>query len=115
MSRSYKKHPISKDGNRKKRWAKTAANRKVRRYLGRSIAHRLPHRAYKKLFESYEIADYVSLYTREEAIAEYEEYQKIAEQIPDGTLTSSYAHYVIKKYPTLQSWLLEWYKSMLRK
>lgn len=115
MSRSYKKHPICKDGNRSKKWARTTANRRVRRYLNSSTAHRLQHRAYKKVFCSWEIADYTCLYTKEEAIARYEEHQKIAAKIPDGALTSSYSHYIVKKYPTLQSWLIEWYKMMVRK
>lgn len=57
MSRSFKKTPIVKDGHSGKP-GKRLANRKVRRFKGR-----IPNgRWYRKLYESWDIHDYVSWY-----------------------------------------------------
>lgn len=54
MSRSYKK-AILKDGEGGKKWAKRQASKAVRRYKGE-----IPNGgAYKKLYESYDIDDYI--------------------------------------------------------
>lgn len=69
MSRSYKKHPVCK-GNVK--GMKEMANRSVRRKN-----MEIPSgNAYKKYFDSWDIADYVSVFSFEEYKKRYEEFQK---------------------------------------
>lgn len=67
MSRSYKKNPIYTDGRTptpKKN--KRIANKRVRKSLN------LPNgNAYKKVFETYDIHDYISRWTWENAKFEY--------------------------------------------
>jgi len=67
MSRSYKKNPIIKDG-RSGRTGKKFANKKVRRYKG-EIQDR---KAYKKLYESWDIHDYISMETYYEHKVKFE-------------------------------------------
>lgn len=58
MARSYKKTCIVKDGGpTRRKFAKRQANKKVRRYKG-YISH---GNSYKKIFNSWEIYDYISL------------------------------------------------------
>lgn len=57
MSRSYKKTPVCKDG-RSGKFGKKVANRKVRYYKG-DIAD---GKSYRKIYESWEIHDYISHY-----------------------------------------------------
>lgn len=61
MSRSYKKNPIVKDG-RSGKVGKRFANKKVRRYKG-EIAN---GKAYKRLYESWDIHDYAFRETYQE-------------------------------------------------
>ena len=81
MSRSYKKAPVSTDGRRKTtKYFKNVANRKVRRaeglYQGKS---------YRKLYNSWNIHDYISYWTIQDAIKYFErtgnfrEYQTLDE------------------------------------
>ena len=54
MSRSYKHHPFCTDRHHGAKWWKNQANRRVRHYKGE-----LPNgKAYKKVYESWEIRDY---------------------------------------------------------
>lgn len=67
MSRSYKKNPIVKDG-RSGKVGKRFANKKVRRYKGE-----LPDgKAYRKLYESWDIHDWVFRETLQEHRDRYE-------------------------------------------
>ena len=68
MSRSYKKHPFCTDGHRKStQKSKKNANKTVRHYK-----KGLPNgTAYKKLFCSYDIHDYISRWSWEEARLSY--------------------------------------------
>lgn len=69
MSRSYKKHPWCTDGRDGRVIPKRFANKAVRRYK-----HKLANgKAYKKLFCSWEIHDYISRWPWQEAKKEYEE------------------------------------------
>lgn len=71
MSRSYKKHPFCKDWNRRKRVGKKLANRKVRAQLKRGIE--IPNgKAYRKVYETWDIVDYHWYETKAEAIKNFE-------------------------------------------
>ena len=85
MSRSYKKNPYCTDGHRHStKETKQIANRCVRRrnkritlgYLTRESRYRdiltLDGMSYKKFFCSYDIHDYISRWTKAEAICEWE-------------------------------------------
>jgi len=85
MSRSYKKNPYCTDGHRRTtKETKQIANRCVRRrnkritlgYLTRDFRYRdiltLDGMSYKKFFCSYDIHDYISRWTKAEAIHEWE-------------------------------------------
>lgn len=99
MSRSYKKNPITKDNGKSKKTAKTFAVRKTRRKLKDLDYDIADGKAYRKEFESWAIADYVTRWTKEKAIQEYETNQYIDK----------------KRFPTLQSWINYWEKCMHRK
>ena len=59
MSRSRKKTPYS--GDRKSKFMKTYANRKLRR---KSLEHNFQNKSYKKDFQSYNICDYYHIETK---------------------------------------------------
>lgn len=68
MSRSYKKNPISKCDPKNGTPGKKFANRKVRR-----CKDAIPNgKAYRKIYNSWEIHDYVCRYTYEEYNCHYE-------------------------------------------
>ena len=67
MSRSYKKNPILTDGRNGQVWAKRLANKKVRKYK-KQLAN---GKSYRKLFESWDIHDWVSRYTVRDAEERY--------------------------------------------
>lgn len=102
MSRSYRKHPIKKDNGHSKKEMRTLANRTVRRRLNNPDYTIANGKAYRKEFESWNIADYITRWTKEEAIAEYEE---------------SCAEYpwFKEEWPTLESFINFWEKCMHRK
>ena len=106
MSRSYKKNPIGKDNGNKKSM-KRIANHIVRRRLKKDddMPARPQHR---KMTEGWEITDYKSRMTREEAIRWYKE--QFEWQKNRGTLP-----YFLKRYPTLEAWLKYWDKCYRRK
>ena len=62
MSRSYKKHPICTDQWTGKKLGKKWANRRVRK-----DTEVYNNKQYRKLYDSYLIADYCSYWTEEEA------------------------------------------------
>lgn len=106
MSRSYKKNPCAKDSGDKKAM-KQIANRTVRRRIKKDedMPSRLQH---KKITESWDITDYKTRMTREEAIQWYNE--QLEWQKNKGSLT-----YFLKRYPTLEVWLKYWNKCYRRK
>lgn len=100
MSRSRKKVPISKD-HRSGKWGKKQANRAVRRDKNRS----LKGKEYRKIYDSWDIHDYISFYPKEEAIKDwYAEEQEPA--------WNRWRH---KKYKILERWLIAWEKMMYNK
>ena len=71
MSRSYKKHPFCKDWNSRKRVGKQLANQKVRAQLKRGIE--IPSgKAYRKVFETWDIYDYHWYKPKSEVIKNFE-------------------------------------------
>lgn len=106
MSRSYKKNPVGKDSGDKKSM-KQIANRRVRRRLknDEDMPARLQH---KKMTESWDITDYKSRMTREEAVQWYNE--QLEWQKNKDSLT-----YFLRRYPTLEAWLKYWEKCYRRK
>lgn len=80
MSRSYKKTPIVKDGHSGK-FGKKVANRKVRHYKG-TIAS---GKSYRKIYESWDIHDFVNRYSLLELRkdAEAEEKAIINDAVPE--------------------------------
>lgn len=94
MSRSYKKTPVVKDGRSGKE-GKKFANRKVRR-----CKHDLANgKAYRKVFESWDIHDMVNYYSYQSFKKDKEAHQK---EVKNG----------VRKYPFYtneKSWL-KYYK-----
>lgn len=79
MSRSYRHTPILKDGGTKgKKWRKRQASRKVRHERD-PIAN---GKAYCKLYDSWNIADYISYWPKEKAIQSYNKYDWWKEEYP---------------------------------
>lgn len=94
MSRSYKKHPIVKDPAGK--YMKRFANKKVRRTKD------IPNgKAYRKVFETWDISDFRWIWSREKAIYDY--------------LTAEPDSWIRKKYETLEEYLKYWEKCVKRK
>ncbi len=94
MSRSYKKHPRVKDSASKN--MKRFANKKVRR------TKEVPSgKAYKKLFESWDISDWNWRWTRQEAIHDWE--------------TADENSYIRTQFETLEKYLIYWEKCVKRK
>lgn len=98
MSRSYKKTPIAKDSIKSSANNKRIANR-VYRHNNKMELHQ--RKAYRKHYETWEIHDYVSLYTKEQAIKDYYDRE--------------YRYSKRLGYPTLESWLNYWEKCYRRK
>lgn len=94
MSRSYKKHPRVKD----------PANKFMKRYANKKVRHTLdiPNgKAYKKVFESYDISDWCWIWTKEEAIQNWENAK------PNS--------WIREHYETLEKYLIYWEKCVKRK
>lgn len=72
MSRSYKKTPIIKDNGKSNKKDKRLANKKVRRYLD-DDEHIIRHKSYRKVYNSWDIADYICRWTEEEARKWYQQ------------------------------------------
>ena len=67
MSRSYKKNPIYTDRNDGAKYWKRQANRRVRHYKGE-----LQYNKYKRIYNSWEIHDWVSRWSSDEALKSYQ-------------------------------------------
>lgn len=102
MSKSYRKNPIVKDNGKSKKEMKSLANRKVRRKLNDPDFNIADGKAYKKEFESWDIADFISRWTKEDAIKEYES-------------KSKKYRWFKEEWPTLDDYLNYWEKTMHRK
>ena len=66
MSRSYKKNPIYTDRTRGAKWQKRQANKVVRK--DRRIFN---HKSYKKLYQTYNIHDWISRWSAAEVRMDY--------------------------------------------
>lgn len=102
MSRSYKKTPIVKD-NIGGKTGKRFANKKVRRLKNELFKRK----EYKKAYESWDINDYISYYTLEEAIKDW--YKEEKENFPREL---AWRH---NEFKTLEKWIQHWKKMMLGK
>ncbi len=94
MSRSYKKHNRVKD----------PANKGMKRYANKKVRHtkNVPNgKAYKKLFESWDISDWNWIWTKEQAIEDYN-------SAPEDS-------WIKKHYETLEKYLMYWEKCTKRK
>ena len=97
MSRSYKKYPCSKDGGPTRvKFTKREANKKVRR------TDNIPSgKSYRRVFEPYDIHDYINYWPWAEAKEWYEAHK-------DDT-------YWLRRYPTLKSFYRHWKTSVIMK
>lgn len=97
MSRSYKKHPYTKDGGPTRvKFAKREANKKVRR------TDDVPNgKSYRRVFEPWDIHDYISYWPWYEAKAWYE--------------VNKDDVYWLRRYPTLKSFYRHWKTSTIMK
>lgn len=94
MSRSFKKS----------NWVKDSNNKNMKRFANKKVRHSkdIPSgKAYKKYFCSYEISDYKWIWTRQEAIQEY-----------NKGLRSKYLR---DRFATLEEYLKYWEKCVKRK
>ena len=97
MSRSFKKHPYVKDGGPEgRKFAKKLANKKVRRSANIGNG-----KAYRRVFEPYDIHDWTSYWPWPEA---KDWYEKNKEDI-----------YWLRKFPTLKSFYRHWKTSTIGK
>ena len=95
MSRSYKKFPIVKDKSCSKH-GKRFANKKVRH------TQDIPNgKAYKKVYETWNICDYCWIWTRKDAIEHWYKSDK-----------DSWTH---RNFETLEEYLIYWEKCVKRK
>jgi hypothetical protein len=102
MGKSLKKTPISKDNGDSHKENKKIANRRVRSKL-RNLEYEIKNgKSYRKEYPSYDIADHIFYWSKEEAIKEYRN--------PDHSWI-----YWDKEFPTLEDWLNYWEKSTIRK
>ena len=96
MSRSYKKNPFTTD-QRNKRIGKRFANKRVRKSAFED-ALQGKSADYKKLYEQYDICDYRWRWSKEDAIKDYYENERLQQL-----------------YPTLELFLEYWAKCSKRK
>lgn len=102
MSRSYKKSPVVKDHTK---GAKKIANRRVRAKLKQNPDAIGQNGSYKKVYEQWNIHDWQSMQTEQEAITKY--YSFLNSEQP-------WKKEYVKEY-TLETWLQEWKKYYKRK
>lgn len=105
MSRSYKRSSVSTDGSpHTTKEMKRIANSKVRNSKGTYNGS-----SYKKLFCSYDIHDYISRWSKEDAIQKWFEEEA---DILNGIISFKYSYH--NKYKTLKNFLnrrwAKWYK-----
>ena len=94
MSRSYKKHPFCKDGNRSSKEDKRIANGIVRaknkRIVNGAEREYIPIRsrgAYRKVYCSYDINDYITRETEEENRRWWDEHSVLYDPSFGGRVT----------------------------
>ena len=98
MSRSYKKSPVFTDGS-------AGSTKESKRFANKKVRHTdfdyLPKkgRSYKKCYESWDIHDFVSYYTKEECIKDWEGENKQIENC-----ASDYRFFAETKEETIKNW-----------
>ena len=75
MSRSYKKNPIYTDRPDGAKYWKRLANKKVRK----ENIHFLKGKKYKRLFNSWEIHDYIFYWDKKQALKDFKRYRYLKE------------------------------------
>lgn len=105
LSRSYKRSSVSTDGSpHTTKEMKRYANSKVRKTNGVFNGN-----SYKKLFCSYDIHDYISRWSKQDAIQKWFEEEA---DILNGIISFKYSYH--DKYKTLKNYLnrgwAKWYK-----
>ena len=94
MSRSYKKHPRVKD----------PAGKYMKRFANKRVRHTkdIPNgKAYKKVFESWEISDWNWIWTKEDAIKKWN--------------SADEDSWLREQFETLEKYLIYWEKCVRRK
>ena len=107
MSRSYKKNPFYKDQCSRK-FGKKLANRRVRAYL-KDFNNVIKYKSYRKVYDSWDINDYISYETKRDVIRRYKSYLKEYENN-----IYIYGHPPFEK-PNLNEMLRNWEKYHRRK
>ena len=103
MSRSYKKTPIVKDGGKSSKKSKRLANKKVRRNTDKLA---IKGKSYKKIYNSWDINDYISYWSEKDAIKDWYEEETLAKML--GVLVETIGNH--KRYGTLENYLNKNYK-----
>lgn len=131
MSRSIKKNPVVKDGGKSKKKQKTQANRKVRRKLNNPDYLLADGNDYRKVTESWGIADFICRQSKEDAIKYYNDhinpdfymryvmsnnFKGIKKKFKTAeNYVNSCVENFLKDYPTLNDYLADWEKYYLKK
>jgi hypothetical protein len=114
MSRSYKKHPISKDGGKSSKKNKQIANRIIRRKFKNNTQNIFSKKGknYKKLYDSWEINDYISYWSKKDAINDWN--KEVNEATSRGVPLEEFGWHSI--YKSLEDFLNKyWAKTSKRK
>lgn len=102
MSKSYKKHPVIKDNGGSKKVSKNLANRRLRARNKKGVEIG-DGGSYKKHYEQWDIADYTCRWSKEDAIAFYNDPNVIG------------GNWARERFDTLEDFLAYWKKEMLGK
>lgn len=108
MSRSYKQHPIVKDNGKSKKVGKNLANKMVNTYIQRAVDGDMPMpqgSSYKKIYDSWKIADWTFRCTEQEWREKYYKYLNS----PDDYEREYAARY------TIDEWMQLWAKNYKNK
>ena len=100
MSRSFKKTPINKD-----HFGGKLGKRRASKAVRRNKDFALSGGEYKKVYDSWDINDYISYYSREDAIKDWYDEEAAHRKYQN----------LHKRYGTLERWLQAWEKMTLRK
>ena len=109
MSRSYKHFPLFRDvlGSTSMKYAKKQANKRVRNYIKQHLDEVQNNSWYKHIYNTWDIYEYKSYQSKQDAIQEYENDLK---EIENGISPWK------KRYiTTLEQALIDWYLSYKRK
>ena len=102
MSKSYKKQPVIKDNGGSKKVGKKLANKRLRTQSKKGVEIGNGG-SYKKHYEQWNIADNISRWSKEDAIAYYNDTNVIG------------GNWAREEFATLEDFLKYWKKEMLGK